>query len=207
MAVFLRGMPVVDFLRRYRVQLNFRLRAGETAPIDDCVRGPVYRTLEFPVGTRFRFEDIPVTGDDATIKLLRQEGTYETKVRYLPWQPDRCVYTRLDDAAEIVFTGPLTGCNIYVCGPRTDPVFFHTNSNTSADDVTANNNDKRTMTLNLLAANVLGLNPGTNLGGKLERATYSGAYLGFVVGVKTGTDWAFYFNGIGAGTSTLRRIF
>lgn len=206
MAVYLAGLSVVDFLRRYRVQLSFRKREGEAAPIDDCADGPVPRSLEFPVGTRFRIEDVPIRGDAATIQLVRQEKGFETKIRYLPWQPDRCVYTRLDDAAEIIFTGPLTGCNIYVCGPRTDPVLFHTNSNASGDDLDANNNDKRTMTLNLLTANVLGLDAGTVLGGKLERATYSGTYLGFVVGIKTGTDWAFYFNGIGAGTSTLKRI-
>ncbi len=70
-----------------------------------------------------------------------------------------------------------------------------------------NNNDKQSMALNLLAANVLGLPNNTGIGGRLERRTYSGNYLGFVFGFKQGGDWVFYFNGIGDGTTCLRRIF
>jgi hypothetical protein len=201
----LMGLDVLSFMRRYRVQLAYMGGAADTPPIDRCAAGPLPNSKEFPMGTQFRMSVKPA-GADATIFIESFTG-YETGVRYLPWQPDYCVYTRMDPAAGIVFTGPLTGCNIYVAGPRTDPVLFHTNSNTNADNAALNNTAKLTATLNMLGANVLGLPANTLVGGKLERASYSGNYLGFVFGLKENNDWKFYFNGIGAGSSTLRRIF
>jgi hypothetical protein len=199
------GLDVLSFMRRYRVQLAYMGRSGDTPPIEQCVDGPLPNSKEFPAGVRFKMSVKP-TGNDATI-FIEPRASYETGVRYLPWEPNYCVYTRMDAAAGIVFTGPLTGCNIYVAGSRTDPVLFHTNSNTNADNATLNNTAKRTATLNMLAANVMGLAPNTLIGGTLERASYSGNYLGFVFGVKENNDWKFYFNGIGAGISTVRRIF
>ena len=70
-----------------------------------------------------------------------------------------------------------------------------------------NNLAKRTITLNMLGQNPMGLPANTLIGGQLERATYSGNFLGFVFGEKNANDWKFYFNGLGAGISTLRRIF
>jgi hypothetical protein len=196
---------VLDYLRTHRVQLAFFLAEGETKPLDRCTPGPVARTLEFPSGVRFDVKAVE-QGVNATLEVRYAQSPAETGIRYLPWEPDRCTYVRLDAAAELIFTGPLSGCNIYVAGPKTAPVLFHANSNTNAADAASNNADKQTMALNLLAANVLGLAPSTTIAGKLERAVYSGNYLGFVVGRKKGTDWEFYFNGTGADSTVLKRI-
>lgn len=206
MTITMMGLDVLSFMRQYRVQLAYAKRSGETAPIDDCAAGPHAKTLRFPEGTRFTMA-ITSAGTDATVTIQRPTNAAETFVRYLPWQPDRCTYMRIDDAAKIAFTGPLTGCNIYVAGSRTNPVLFHTNSNTNADDAVANNTAKQLMTQNLLAANVCGIPNNTLIGGRLERKSYSGDYYGFVFGLKEGTDWRFYFNGVGAGISKLSRIF
>ncbi len=205
MPYMMMGLDVLAFMRQYRVQLAYMGGKGVQAPIDQCAPGPLPNSKEFPVGVQFKMS-IKATGQDATVQIERHPG-YETGVRYLPWQPDYCVYTRMDPAAGIVFTGPLSGCNIYVAGPRTDPVLFHTNSNTSADNAALNNTAKRTVTMNMLAANAMGLPANTLIAGELERASYSGSFLGFVFGLKEGNDWKFYFNGIGDKISTLRRIF
>jgi len=205
MPYMMMGLNVLAFMRQYRVQLAYMGGKGIQAPIDQCSPGPLPNCKEFPVGVQFKMS-IKATGLDATIQIESHPG-YETGVRYLPWQPDYCVYTRMDAAAGIVFTGPLSGCNIYVAGPRTDPVLFHTNSNTSGDNAALNNTAKRTLTLNMLAANAMGLPANTLIAGELERASYSGSFLGFVFGLKEGNDWKFYFNGIGDKISTVRRIF
>lgn len=201
----LMGLDVVSFMKRYRVQLSYIGGATDQKPIDQCTAGVIPKSKEFPQGVLFKMS-VKADGDNATVFLERHKG-YETGVRYLPWEPDVCVYTRMDAAAGIVFTGPLTGCNIYVAGPRTDPVLFHTNSNTNADDAAANNTAKRGIALSALAASAMGLPTNTLIAGELERSTYSGSFLGFVFGLKENNDWRFYFNGLGAGIATLRRIF
>jgi hypothetical protein len=103
---------------------------GGEAPIDQCTPAPLPYCEEFPVGVQFKMS-IKATEQNATIQIEHHPGD-ETGVRYLTRQPDYCVYTRKDAATGIVFTGPLSGCNIYVAGPRTDPVLFHTNSNPPA---------------------------------------------------------------------------
>lgn len=205
MAHYLMGLDVCSFMRQYRVQLAYMGGAGQQAPIDDCAAGPLPNTKAFPEGTNFKME-VQSAGTAATIMITRNPGR-DMGIRYLPWQPDYCTYTRMDNAATIAFTGPLTGCNIYVAGPRDSPVLFHTNSNTNAGNAGANNLAKRTITLNMLGQNPMGLPANTLIGGQLERASYSNNFLGFVFGEKTANDWKFYFNGLGAGISTLRRIF
>ncbi len=205
MAHYLMGLDACSFMKKYRVQLAYMGYGTDTPPIDQCTAGPLANTKEFPEGIKFKM-NVVVQALNATIQIERNTGA-DQGVRYLPWQPDYCTYTRMDDAASIVFTGPLTGCNIYVAGPRDQPVLFHTNSNTNADNAVQNNNAKRTITLNMLGHNPMGLSPGTLIGGKLERASYSDNFLGFVFGEKTAGEWKFYFNGIGAGSSVLRRIF
>jgi hypothetical protein len=205
MAYVLMGLDVCSFMRKYRVQLAYYGKQGEQAPIDQCTAGPLANTKEFPTGVKFKMNIVP-KGGDATIEINRHNGN-DMGVRYLPWEPNQCVYTRMDAAAGIVFTGPLTGCNIYVAGPRDSPMLFHTNSNTNANNAALNNTAKRTATINMLGNNPMGLAANTLIGGELERASYSGNFLGFVFGLKEANDWKFYFNGIGAGVSTLRRIF
>jgi len=205
MAYVLMGLDVCSFMRKYRVQLAYANKEGEQSPINQCVAGPLANTKEFPEGVKFQM-NILVRGEAATIEITRQPAK-DMGVRYLPWEPNYCVYTRMDADAGIVFTGPLTGCNIYVAGPRDAPMLFHTNSNANADNAVLNNTAKRTATLNMLGQNPMGLAANTLIGGQLERASYSNDFLGFVFGVKEANDWKFYFNGIGAGISTLRRIF
>lgn len=206
MAVTIMGLDPVEFMKRYRVQLAYMGGPGQTAPIDDCVAGAVANSKEYPSGQRYAMEVI-IAGNAATLQLSRQTRAYDTHIRYLPWEPNVCTYMIMDAQASMAFTGPLTGCNIYVAGPRNAPVLFHTNSNLNAGNPVQNNTDKRTLALNLLATNVLGLPANTLIGGQLERASYSGSFLGFVFGVKDANDWKFYFNGIGAGSSVVRRIF
>jgi len=75
-------------------------------------------------------------------------------------------------------------------------VLFHTNSNTSGDNAALNNSAKRRLTLNMLAANAMGLPANTLITGELERANYSGSFLGFVYVLKEGNDWKSYCDGI-----------
>ncbi|MBX9750689.1 MAG: hypothetical protein K5Q68_13970 [Roseococcus sp.] len=220
---------IIGFMRNNRVQLAYdgafdeattivnddqgRPRVVSHGPITWCATGPVADTLEFPSDTWFNMlvgrlgNTGPSTTTDRTITLLRSKGSVDTGVRYLPWQPDRATYMRMRGGAKLFFTGPLTGCNIYVAGPRSGPVVFHTNNNSAGDDQAANGIAKRKMATDLLAQNILGLGQNTLIGGALERASYSGNFMGFVFGYKNGTDWSFYFNGIGAGTQVLKRIF
>ena len=206
MPITMMGLDVLSFMRTYNVQLAYYGKAGQVAPIDQCIAGAAPQTKEFPADVRFSMK-IEQAGPAATVRLEQQVGNWETGIRYLPWQPDWCTYVRMDANSSLAFTGPLTGCNIYVAGPKANPVLFHTNSNTNADNMALNNVAKRAMALNLLAANCLGLPANTMIGGQLQRATYSGTYLGFVFGLKEAAEWKFFFNGVGAGSNTLRRIF
>src|SRR5262245_60624177 len=201
----LMGLEVCEFMKQYNVQLAYYGAQGQQAPIDQCQPGPIADTLEFPSAVKFKLSVKPA-GQNATVYIERQTATWETGVRYLPWQPDKCTYVRMDNAAAIAFTGPLSGCNVYVAGPRTDPVLFHTNWNKGANDDN-NNTIKETMTLSLLAANICGVGNNTLIGGRLERRMYSQGFYGFVFGVKENNDWKFYFNGTTIGGNTLRRIF
>ncbi len=221
---------IIGFMRNSRVQLSYDGKFDEAAtpiknssgqiigtqshgPITWCTPGPVPDTLEFPSDIFFNMvvgglaASAHRGGSDRTITIFRSKGFVDTGIRYLPWQPDRATYMQLNAGARLFFTGPLSGCNVYVAGPRSGPVVFHTNNNSGGDNEVTNGIAKRKMATDLLAHNICGVAPTTLITGKLERATYSGNFMGFVFGFKKGTDWEFYFNGVGAGTQILRRIF
>lgn len=107
-------------------------------------------------------------------------------IRFLPWHENRVTCMQIDGAATRFFTGPLTGCAIYV-GEAADGSLwaFHVNRNNSGS--IDNNAVKQSMvvaTLPFLPASV-----------KLKySAVYKKDYNdeGFFFGVKKPEGWKFY---------------
>lgn len=115
-------------------------------------------------------------------------------VRFLPWQENKVTYCQLDNNAEWFFTGPLTGCHIYVghIGNDNDtPYVFHVNDNTSqADDIKLNIEAKDEKIKGLITSKLSNL----TITHRLGRTDYDSeeAYQAFVYGRKTDNEWKFY---------------
>jgi hypothetical protein len=132
--------------------------------------------------------------------------------RFLPYQENTCTVLQLDAAAQLLLTGPLTGCHVYVGGPVATPSVCHVNRNDLGMGAT-NAAAKRTMALGALGA--------AGFTFRLEADHYTG-YIGFVVGCKPrrgislklvswtgsrGADtWTFYFYGYNADGRVLKRL-
>ncbi len=106
-------------------------------------------------------------------------------VRFLPWKPNTVTYMTLDAAATSVYTGPLSGCSIFVGTSATGQVtMFHANRNNTPDAAGAL---KASMTTNVI----------TSLPAPIpiqHSAIYQRDYsnLGFVFGKRSGNTWKFY---------------
>jgi hypothetical protein len=157
---------------------------GSSPLYDLFAPGPAAGTYKFPSGVPFA---ITMTSNGHQLNLSMAGS--ETGVRVLPWGPDACTYMELDAAAEVWFTGPLSGCNIYATGDGAGITVIHANSNQNANDIQQNNKAKRNAAL-AIASSLGAVKP---LWGHLERG--SGKYngLGFVFGQRKGSRWTNYY--------------
>jgi len=157
--------------------------------------GPVGGSYLFPTGISFNAN---MAGKGHQLNLGMSAVGVQTNIRFLPWGPDACTYMQLDDAAEVWFTGPLSGCNIYSVGNGRQIWVIHANFNQDGDNVQRNNNYKRQVALNVAAS----FGPATPLWGHLERGATHYNGLGFVFGQWKGNRWQNYYHD-GQGTVTL----
>lgn len=151
---------------------------------DMFVPGPVVGTYKFPSSVPFSIS-MSANGHQLNLSM---SGT-ETGVRVLPWGPNACTFMELDPAAEVWFTGPLSGCNIYAVGDGAGITVIHANSNQNADDVQQNNKAKRNAALAVASS----LGPIKPLWGHLERGSGKYTGLGFVFGQRKGARWTNYY--------------
>lgn len=64
-----------------------------------------------------------------TIRLT-SDAIAGQKVCFLPWEASRATLTHMDASADLFFTGPLSGCQIYYADkPGYPPLMFHINAN------------------------------------------------------------------------------
>lgn len=93
--------------------------------------------------TNFRFQEAGIkldgtsanqrigTGSKAMHSVVPIADTVDRGVRYLPWRANAVTYMTLDPAATTFFTGPLSGCSIFI-GKRGNTYWaFHANRNAS----------------------------------------------------------------------------
>lgn len=107
------------------------------------------------------------------------------RITYLPYKEDIGTYTVLSSKALYCFTGPLSGCAVYVATcDRKEPLLIHTNCN-EVENAAQNKKLKRDM-----AKAITALHPGYQLALRLERGEYKTP--SFVFGARTGQGWKFF---------------
>jgi hypothetical protein len=126
------------------------------------------------------------TGDTANHSIKPVSGANDLGIRYLPWKADACTYMSLDPAARTFFTGPLSGCSIFL-GTDTHGTWwaFHANRNNQpGHDNAALKNSMVFRTIDTLPAGVT----------LYHEARYKRdyRYLGFVFGMIRKGEWKFY---------------
>ena len=141
--------------------------------------------LFLPSGTRLTaklFKAIlPINAP--VIKVMAGAGGKE--VAFLPWQEDKCTATTLSDSADLFLTGPLSGCNVYLCTkPGKPPMVFHGNSNTNSSDLKANNTAKDA------EATKIASEKGYTITNRLARGSYE--IPAFVWGYRDGSTWTMF---------------
>lgn len=112
-------------------------------------------------------------------------GATGKKIAFLPWRESAGSCTQLDGGTEMFFTGPLSGCHVYVAvSPGQSPWVFHLNANDSASDRAANMKAKDDEAARVAAQH------GTSIVKSLKRGEYE--IPAFVWGVRIGPEWTFY---------------
>jgi hypothetical protein len=96
--------------------------------------GPDYYLIEQKRNVTVRFyASHPSYPGARQIEVGEAEDEGAKKVRFLPWQDGKLTYCKLDDDADLVLTGPLNGCSVFVVevtgedGKET--YLFHVNAN------------------------------------------------------------------------------
>lgn len=166
--------------------------------------------------TRFRFLEagLLVTGASANQRIGKgsaawhsvhvEHGAVDLGIRFLPWKADTVTYMVLDPAATTFFTGPLSGCSIFVGRVGLGPYWvFHANRNSTGAPNPAVKASMATNVITRLAAPVP----------IVHSAIYQRDYhdFGFVFGQIHGGQWRFYAAdtrslGQGKGATTVRRL-
>jgi hypothetical protein len=123
-------------------------------------------------------------GADRMHTVNVNHGTVDLGIRYLPWKANAVTYMTLDNAAKTFFTGPLSGCSIYIGKVGTTYWAFHANRNATG---APNPAVKATMVDNVNVA----LPAQVQI---LHSAIYQREYseFGFVFGQKRSGVWTFY---------------
>ncbi|MEU3183840.1 hypothetical protein ABZ707_06430 [Streptomyces sp. NPDC006923] len=111
-------------------------------------------------------------------------------VRYLPDAADALTQMTLDAAAEWVFTGPLSGCHVYVATVAGATVLYHVNDNTSLDNIGTNKQIKDRRLKNALPAGTL---PTHRLIWRQYR-TVDTPFEAFAFGRRVGGNWRFFYH-------------
>jgi hypothetical protein len=124
------------------------------------------------------------TGHYHTVKPIRTP--IDAGIRYLPWKADTVTWMRLDPAATTFFTGPLSGCSIFIGRQGGTYWAFHSNRN----NLGAHNPAIKSAMVNAAVAQV----PGHAHINLIHRAIYGQEYthFGFVYGRLRPTGWKFY---------------
>lgn len=140
--------------------------------------------------------DQPGFPDIFQISLTKSFTNQDQGVRLLPWKDNKVTYCKLDNNAEWFFTGPLTGCHIYVghIGNDNDtPYVFHVNDNTTGNDIKSNIKAKDEKIKLLITSKLSNL----TITHRLIRTDYASEdkktpYNAFVYGKKINKEWKFY---------------
>lgn len=147
--------------------------------------------------TNFRFQEagILIDGSSANLRIGKDSDAYHTVVpffdavdhgiRYLPWRANAVTFMSLDGAAKTFFTGPLSGCSIFIGQSAGTYWVFHANRNASG--TSDNAAVKASMTTGVI----------TRLPAPVPivcEAIYGRDYkdFGFVFGQVSGNKWNFY---------------
>ena len=130
-------------------------------------------------------------------------GAQDLGIRYLPWKANAVTYMTLDNAAKTFFTGPLSGCSIFVGRVGTTYSVFHANRNSTGLPNPAIKAAMMNSVNIVLPAQVQ----------IVHSAIYQQEYsdFGFVFGQKQSGAWKFYAAdtispGANQFTTTIRRL-
>lgn len=140
-------------------------------------------------------------GADKMHTVNVDHGAVDLGIRYLPWKADAVTYMVIDAAATTFFTGPLSGCSIYIGVENGNLWAFHANRNsTGVPNAGAKAAMFDAVNMNLPVPVQL-----------LHSAIYGIEYsdFGYVFGEKKAGNWTFYAAntadlGGGAGAHTYR---
>lgn len=124
-------------------------------------------------------------GSDAIHTVVPFQDGIDHGIRYLPWRADAVTYMSLDGAAKTFFTGPLSGCSIFIGKSGGTYWAFHANRNSSGtSDNAAVKASMTTSVVTRLAAPVP----------IVCEAIYGRDYknFGFVFGQVSSGKWSFY---------------
>lgn len=123
-------------------------------------------------------------GADKVHTVNVDHGAADLGIRYLPWKADAVTYMAIDNAAKTFFTGPLSGCTIYIGMEGNNLWAFHANRNSTGAPNPA-----------VKAAMVDAVNVNLPVPVRiLHSAIYGREYtdFGFVFGQKKSGRWTFY---------------
>lgn len=115
-----------------------------------------------------------------------RRGTIEKGVRFLPWGANAVTYMSIDGAGRTFFTGPLSGCSIYI-GDGSDGSLWAFHANRNAVEGTQNIAIKKAMT----GAVIRGMTVAVRI---RHSVLYRQQYMdnGFVFGMNKSGRWTFY---------------
>jgi len=112
------------------------------------------------------------------------QGALDLGIRYLPWKANAVTYMSIDNAAKTFFTGPLSGCSIFIGTIGATYWVFHANRNsTGAPNPAIKAAMMNSVNITLPAQVQL-----------VHQAIYGTDYtdFGFVFGQKSSGNWKFY---------------
>lgn len=140
--------------------------------------------------TDFGFMDKNTTSGKGSHHLhtveVKKSGV-DKGIRYLPWQENAVTFMKLDGAAKSIYTGPLSGCSIFIAEDfSNDHWMFHVNRNNAAtEDNTA---IKDSMLVSALVSSQ------TVVKNIVCKAIYKQHYkdFGFVFGKRAGNKWKYF---------------
>ncbi|MDH6083611.1 hypothetical protein [Umezakia ovalisporum] len=183
-----------EFLERYPTYMKEGIKEGivdilKRYPKDDIVCYKVKPYVDIMFNTLRCIPNTQIKTDTEIVELAftNTKSNGDTGIRILPWEEDKITYCSLDNEAKWFFTGPLTGCHIYV-GYDNDntPFIFHANANTQNSSLDMNMMEKDKRMSKLIAKD--GLFSNIKILHRLGRDEYRSedkGFLAFAYGYKT----------------------
>lgn len=165
-------------------------------------------------GNNNKFLDIKIDSRKDSIfpnikKINFTESKTDEGIRFLPYKDNGVTYCQLDENANWFFTGPLSGCHIYVGyinNENDTPFVFHVNDNNTKDDIDKNMAIKDTKVMQLIDQNLPKDLVVTHRLGRTDYASEHNAYEAFVFGIKTDSKWKFYVHCIEFDTNNMKYV-